>query len=204
MRFVYCAARAEKAKALFPRPAAGPLRPVVRGQTIKYNSKQKLGRGFSLEELKVGSMEQGELADELDAGHRQQLCSYGCCAAATGSRAAGGLLAAVHRSGWYPGTPPLCMQQQQQQRQQQQPPVCSHTPTSPFAAAPAVGSTHYCCRTTAAAARMRQLGVALALVAAVLSEEPHAAAALRSAATGFVSLFRENPPHHRDRYAAKG
>jgi len=45
-------ARAEKARALFPRPAAGPLRPVVRGQTIKYNSKQKLGRGFSLEELK--------------------------------------------------------------------------------------------------------------------------------------------------------
>lgn len=47
------AARAEKARALFPRPTAGPLRPVVRGQTIKYNSKQKLGRGFSLEELKV-------------------------------------------------------------------------------------------------------------------------------------------------------
>lgn len=47
-------ARAEKARALFPRPSAGPLRPVVRGQTIKYNSKQKLGRGFTLEELKVG------------------------------------------------------------------------------------------------------------------------------------------------------
>lgn len=45
-------ARAEKARAVFPRPAAGPLRPVVRGQTIKYNSKQKLGRGFTLEELK--------------------------------------------------------------------------------------------------------------------------------------------------------
>jgi len=45
-------ARAEKARAVFPRPAAGPLRPIVRGQTIKYNSKQKLGRGFSLEELK--------------------------------------------------------------------------------------------------------------------------------------------------------
>jgi len=45
-------ARAEKARALFPRPSAGPLRPVVRGQTIKYNSKQKLGRGFTLEELK--------------------------------------------------------------------------------------------------------------------------------------------------------
>jgi hypothetical protein len=27
----------------------------VRGQTIKYNSKQKLGRGFTLEELKVCS-----------------------------------------------------------------------------------------------------------------------------------------------------
>jgi ribosomal protein L13E len=27
----------------------------VRGQTIKYNSKQKLGRGFTLEELKVRS-----------------------------------------------------------------------------------------------------------------------------------------------------
>lgn len=25
----------------------------MRGQTIKYNSKQKLGRGFTLEELKV-------------------------------------------------------------------------------------------------------------------------------------------------------
>jgi ribosomal protein L13E len=30
---------------------------VVRGQTIKYNSKQKLGRGFSLEELKVRNQE---------------------------------------------------------------------------------------------------------------------------------------------------
>jgi ribosomal protein L13E len=28
---------------------------MVRGQTIKYNSKQKLGRGFTLEELKVRS-----------------------------------------------------------------------------------------------------------------------------------------------------
>lgn len=47
------AARAEKAKATFPRPAAGVLKPVVRGQTIKYNSKQRLGRGFTLAELKV-------------------------------------------------------------------------------------------------------------------------------------------------------
>lgn len=45
-------ARAEKAKKLFPRPAAGLLRPVVRGQTIKYNTKQRIGKGFTLEELK--------------------------------------------------------------------------------------------------------------------------------------------------------
>lgn len=45
-------ARAEKAKAVFPRPSAGVLKPVVRGQTVKYNSKQRLGRGFSLVELK--------------------------------------------------------------------------------------------------------------------------------------------------------
>ena len=45
-------ARAAKAAAVFPRPAAGPLRPVVRGQTVKYNSKRREGRGFTLEELK--------------------------------------------------------------------------------------------------------------------------------------------------------
>lgn len=44
--------RAEKAAAIFPRPVAGLLRPIVRGQTIRYNSKQRLGRGFTLEELK--------------------------------------------------------------------------------------------------------------------------------------------------------
>ena len=46
------AARAEKAKNVFPRPTAGALRPVVRGQTVKYNSKRRAGRGFTLEELK--------------------------------------------------------------------------------------------------------------------------------------------------------
>ncbi|KAG2448038.1 hypothetical protein HYH02_007065 [Chlamydomonas schloesseri] len=46
------AARAKKATALFPRPAAGLLRPVVRGQTLKYNSKQRIGKGFTLDELK--------------------------------------------------------------------------------------------------------------------------------------------------------
>jgi len=45
-------ARAEKAKAVFPRPSAGTLKPVVRGQSIKYNSKTRVGRGFTLAELK--------------------------------------------------------------------------------------------------------------------------------------------------------
>ena len=46
------AARVEKAKKVFPRPAAGALRPVVTGQTVKYNLRKRAGRGFSLAELK--------------------------------------------------------------------------------------------------------------------------------------------------------
>jgi len=45
-------ARIAKAIRIFPRPAKGPLRPVVHAPTIKYNAKIRLGRGFSLEELK--------------------------------------------------------------------------------------------------------------------------------------------------------
>ncbi|KAH9616294.1 hypothetical protein KSS87_000893 [Heliosperma pusillum] len=45
-------ARQTKAVKIFPRPTAGPLRPVVHGQTLKYNMKLRAGRGFSLEELK--------------------------------------------------------------------------------------------------------------------------------------------------------
>lgn len=45
--------RIKKAKEVFPRPAAGPLRPVVRCPTIRYHTKQRIGRGFTLEELKV-------------------------------------------------------------------------------------------------------------------------------------------------------
>lgn len=45
-------ARQKKAVKIFPRPTAGPLRPVVHCQTLKYNMKTRAGRGFSLEELK--------------------------------------------------------------------------------------------------------------------------------------------------------
>lgn len=46
-------ARQKKAVKNFPRPTAGSLRPIVHGQTLKYNMKVRAGRGFSLEELKV-------------------------------------------------------------------------------------------------------------------------------------------------------
>jgi large subunit ribosomal protein L13e len=45
-------ARQKKAARLAPRPAKGPLRPVVHCPTVKYNTRVRLGRGFTLEELK--------------------------------------------------------------------------------------------------------------------------------------------------------
>lgn len=45
--------RIKKAKAVFPRPAAGPLRSIVRCPSIRYHTKLRSGRGFSLAELKV-------------------------------------------------------------------------------------------------------------------------------------------------------
>lgn len=49
-------ARQKKAVKIFPRPTAGPLRPIVRCQTLKYNMKARAGRGFSLEELKAAGI----------------------------------------------------------------------------------------------------------------------------------------------------
>ena len=43
--------RKEKAAALYPRPIS-KLRPVVQCNTIKYNKRARLGRGFTLAELK--------------------------------------------------------------------------------------------------------------------------------------------------------
>ena len=47
--------RKEKAAAIAPRPACGLFRPVVHCPTQKYNMKTRLGRGFTLRELKVGN-----------------------------------------------------------------------------------------------------------------------------------------------------
>lgn len=46
------AARIAKHARISPRPTDGPLRPIVRCQTNKYNMHVRIGRGFSLEELK--------------------------------------------------------------------------------------------------------------------------------------------------------
>ena len=51
--------RIKKAKAVFPRPASGPLRPVVRCPTIRYHTKLRAGRGFTLEELKGAGIPAG-------------------------------------------------------------------------------------------------------------------------------------------------
>lgn len=45
-----------KAIAIAPRPAAGPLRPFVHCPTQKYSSKVRLGRGFTLDELKAAGL----------------------------------------------------------------------------------------------------------------------------------------------------
>jgi large subunit ribosomal protein L13e len=49
-------ARQKKAVKIFPRPTAGPLRPIVQCQTLKYNMKSRAGKGFTLEELKAAAI----------------------------------------------------------------------------------------------------------------------------------------------------
>mmetsp|Transcript_5054 Transcript_5054/g.6739 ORF Transcript_5054/g.6739 Transcript_5054/m.6739 type:complete len:212 (+) Transcript_5054:8-643(+) len=50
------AAREAKAAAIAPRPVAGLLRPAVRCPTIRYNTKVRAGRGFTLDELKAAGV----------------------------------------------------------------------------------------------------------------------------------------------------
>lgn len=48
-------ARVEKAKRMAPRPVDS-LRPAVRCQTVKYNTRLRSGRGFTLEEIKAAGI----------------------------------------------------------------------------------------------------------------------------------------------------
>lgn len=45
-------ARIAKAARVAPRPVAGPVRPIVHCQTVRYNTKVRAGRGFSHDELR--------------------------------------------------------------------------------------------------------------------------------------------------------
>ncbi|KAL1768800.1 60S ribosomal protein L13 [Sigmodon hispidus] len=49
-------ARQAKARRIAPRPAAGPIRPIVRCPTVRYHTKVGAGRGVSLEELKMAGI----------------------------------------------------------------------------------------------------------------------------------------------------
>lgn len=50
------AARVAKYAKIAPRPSDGALRPIVRCPTVKYNMHVRLGRGFSIEELKEAAI----------------------------------------------------------------------------------------------------------------------------------------------------
>merc|ERR1712216_921224 len=66
-------ARDKKAAAIAPRPVAGCVRPLVHGATVKYNAKVRIGRGFSLAELKdagIGKLEAKSLGIAVD--HRRR------------------------------------------------------------------------------------------------------------------------------------
>merc|ERR1711977_813332 len=66
-------ARQKKAAAVAPRPVAGALRSVVHPPTQRYNSKVRIGRGFSLSEIKavgLGKREAKSLGIAVD--HRRR------------------------------------------------------------------------------------------------------------------------------------
>merc|ERR1711977_790196 len=68
-------ARDKKAADVAPRPVAGCVRPVVHPPTVKYNTKTRIGRGFSLAELKalkLGKLEARSLGIAVDPRRRNR------------------------------------------------------------------------------------------------------------------------------------
>ncbi|KAM2367339.1 hypothetical protein EV1_044583 [Malus domestica] len=66
-------ARQKKAVKIFPRPTTGRLRPIVHGQTLKYNMEVRAGRGFTLEELKsAGIPKKLALTIGISVDHRRK------------------------------------------------------------------------------------------------------------------------------------
>merc|ERR1712167_93006 len=68
-------ARDKKAALVAPRPVAGCVRPVVHPPTVKYNSKVRIGLGFSLAEIKavgLGKLEAQSLGIAVDPRRRNR------------------------------------------------------------------------------------------------------------------------------------
>ncbi|KAK9762302.1 60S ribosomal protein L13 [Basidiobolus ranarum] len=65
--------RVAKAAAIAPRPVDGLLRPAVRCPTIKYNTKLRSGKGFTLEELKEAGIRRKEaMTIGISVDHRRR------------------------------------------------------------------------------------------------------------------------------------
>merc|ERR1712080_584818 len=65
--------RQKRALAIAPRPVGGALRPVVRCPTFKYNTKVRMGRGFTLEELKTAGISKKYASNiGICVGHRRK------------------------------------------------------------------------------------------------------------------------------------
>lgn len=58
-------ARLQRSSRVYPRPVES-LRPVVRCPTARYNTKIRLGRGFTLDELKAAGVHRLEARSEFD------------------------------------------------------------------------------------------------------------------------------------------
>jgi len=65
-------ARLDRARRVAPRPI-DLLRPIVRGQTNKYNTKVRFGRGFTLDELRAAGIKRREAAGVgITTDHRRR------------------------------------------------------------------------------------------------------------------------------------
>ncbi|KAK3807229.1 MAG: ribosomal protein L13e [Benniella sp.] len=66
-------ARVQKAARIAPRPVDGLIRPAVRCPTVKYNTKLRAGRGFTLDELKAAGVRRKEaLSIGISVDHRRR------------------------------------------------------------------------------------------------------------------------------------
>lgn len=69
--------RQRKATSMAPRPAGGPIRPLVQCSSIRYNTKTRYGRGFSLAEIARAGLNQNFARSiGVAVDHRRRNKSY--------------------------------------------------------------------------------------------------------------------------------